>query len=85
MAGWKNPGTLDRVVFERAILCLLAESQSLSEFELRHFAIKKGKHGSDQNQTMFTAALRSLVRRGVIVCEGRYRLAPQAGGAVALH
>jgi hypothetical protein len=76
---WKKPATLDRVAFEREIIRLLGESESLSEFELRHFAIHEGKHGSDQNQIMFSAALRSMMRRGVILCEGRYRLAQRTG------
>jgi hypothetical protein len=74
--GWKKPGTLPRVDFEKKISAVLGDGGSLSRFELERLSGPRTGRWSEQNEAMFTAALRSMVRRGVIVCEGRYRLAP---------
>ncbi len=72
---WKRPGTVPRVGFEDRVLSILGDGGSLSRFELEELAGPRNGWWSEQNLAMFTAALRSLVRRGVIVCEGRFRLA----------
>lgn len=78
---WKPQSTVLRQRLESEILRVLGDGPSLSRFEMPGQVSFRSWYWAESTKTVFAAALRSLVRRGVIVCEGRYRLAAQAGGA----